>query len=55
VPVWMMTPAAAAFQRQYVAQLVATGQWNGPTPSDGVLSAAAALTAAGPAAYALAA
>ena len=50
---WLLTPAAAAFQKSYVAQLVATGQWTGPTPSDGVLAAAAALSDAS--AFALAA
>jgi hypothetical protein len=39
-----MTPSAVAFQRQFVAQLVATGQWNGPTPSDGVLALAATMS-----------
>jgi hypothetical protein len=53
VPAWMMTPEAVAFQRNYVAQLVATGQWTGPTPSDGVLALAATMSDAS--AFALAA
>lgn len=55
MPAWLLTPSAAAFQRQFVAQLVATGQWTGPQPSDDALAAAADLAAAGPAAFALAA
>jgi hypothetical protein len=43
VPAWLMTPSAAAYQKLYVAELVAAGQWTGPTPSDGVLALAAEL------------
>ena len=51
---WNMTPAAARYQRLYVARLVAAGAWQGPRPSGQVLNLAAALTA-GQSAVALAA
>ncbi len=53
-PVFAWTPAAALYQRRYVARLVATGQWAGPRPSDQVMELAV-LTTAGQSACALAA
>jgi hypothetical protein len=44
LPAWLMTPAAAAFQKNYVATLVANGTWTGPTPADGVLALAATMS-----------